>query len=62
MSAPEAAKLERYQRQTAFPALGAGGQQLLMKRSVLVVGLGRLGSWKDHPLSDRGMAQSPRRM
>lgn len=37
--------LSRYARQTSLPAFGVEGQALLGRSSVLVVGIGGLGSW-----------------
>jgi len=42
---PQTPDLSRYVRQTAFKPFGPEGQEALIKSSVLIVGIGGLGSW-----------------
>ncbi len=42
---PKAPDLSRYAKQTVFKPFGIEGQETLAKSSVLVVGIGGLGSW-----------------
>ena len=42
---PKVPDLSRYAKQTVFKPFGVEGQEALVKSSVLVVGIGGLGSW-----------------
>lgn len=56
MREPEALHLPRYQRQELFAGLGRDGQRNLLNASVLVVGLGGIGSWLSEILVRAGVS------
>lgn len=50
-------KQDRYSRQTLFPQIGESGQQLLMKKHVLMIGLGALGTQSSEMLTRAGIGR-----
>ena len=57
MDSSDADKLVRYQRQMIFSGLGLKAQRRLMDSSVLIVGLGGLGSWSAELLARAGVGR-----